>query len=98
MVIQQKQSCNMSNYTPEEVKMLIDLFKSTLPKKAPPKKFSDGKPILNKPEKTIRYLEQRRKFFNPTKQMLEYIINVAEKSDLDKVLIEKMKEDLPTKR
>jgi len=46
-------------------------------------------------EKQIRYLEQRLKFFNPTKEMLDYIINQAEysKIKLDPVLLEKLKSE-----
>lgn len=80
--------------------MLIDMLKAKLGKTASraPIKSEDGKPFLNKTERTIRYLEHRHKFFNPTKEMLQYIIDIAEKSGLDKVLLEKMKEDILTKR
>ncbi len=90
----------MSNYTPDEVKMLIEMLKSNLPKKASSNvvKSPGNKPFLNKTERTMRYLEQRHKFFNPTKEMLQYIINIAENSDLDKAILEKMKEDILTKR
>jgi len=90
----------MSNYTPEEVDMLIDMLKAKLGKAASriPEKTKEGKPILNKTEKTIRYLDHRHKFFNPTKEMLQYIIDIAEKSNLDKALLEKMKEDILTKK
>ena len=94
----------MSNYTPEEVDMLIEMLKSKAPGKTSgisrPGKTSgiSRKPFLNKTERTIKYLEQRHKFFNPTKQMLEYIINIAENSDLDPVLVAKMKEDMLSKR
>ncbi|MBI4009788.1 MAG: hypothetical protein HY361_01140 [Candidatus Aenigmarchaeota archaeon] len=92
----------MSNYTPEEVDMLIDMLKSKAPSKSkqPAKQIDrvSGKPFLNKTERTIRYLENRHKFFNPTREMLIYIIGIAENSSLDKSLIAKMKEDLLTKR
>jgi uncharacterized membrane protein YgaE (UPF0421/DUF939 family) len=90
----------MSNYTLEEVDTLIDMLRAKLGKTAPRAsgKSQDGKPILNKTERTIRYLEQRHKHFNPTKEMLQYIIDIAEKSDLNKALLEKMKEDILTKR
>jgi len=91
----------MSQYTHEEVDMLIKMLISSLPKKVSSniaKRDSAKKPFMNKTERTIKYLEQRHKFFNPTKQMLEYIINIAENSNLDKVILKKMKEDLLTKR
>ena len=89
----------MSSYTPEDVNVLIEMLRSSLPKKAAADiKFMGGKPILNKTERTIRYLEQRHKYFNPNKDMLQYIINVAKNSDLDKIILEKMKEDILTKR
>lgn len=95
----------MSNYTPEEVDMLIEMLRTRLQAKAAVKAVntartpSDGRnPFPNKTERTIRYLEQRHKFFNPTKQMLEYIVGIAEDSGLDENLVKKMKEDLLTKR
>ena len=92
----------MSNYTPEEVDMLIEMLKSKAPLKSKhaAKQIDkvSGKPFLNKTERTIRYLENRHKFFNPTREMLTYIIGIAENSSLDKLLIAKMKEDLLTKR
>ena len=91
----------MSQYTHEEVDMLIKMLTSSLPKKVSSsiaKKHSGKKPFMNKTERTIKYLEQRHKFFNPTKQMLEYMINIAENSNLNKVILKKMKEDLLTKR
>lgn len=96
-----KQSDYVSQYTHEEVDMLIKMLRSSLPKKTPSKiskKFSGNKPFLNKTERTIKYLEQRHKFFNPTKEMLEYIINIANNSNLNKDILKKMKEDLLTKR
>ena len=92
----------MSNYTPEEVDMLIEMLRTRLQAKAAvntARAPSDGRnPFPNKTERTIRYLEQRHKFFNPTKQMLEYIVGIAENSDLDENLVKKMKDDLLTKR
>ncbi|MBI2005559.1 MAG: hypothetical protein HYS80_02230 [Candidatus Aenigmarchaeota archaeon] len=90
----------MSKYTHEEVDMLIKILTASLPKKISSsisKKHSGKKPFMNKTDKTIKYLEQRHKFFNPTKQMLEYVINIAENSNLDKDILKKMKEDLLTK-
>lgn len=93
----------MSNYTPEEVDMLIEMMKAKAPAKhrdilsKKPGNLS-GKPFLNKTERTIKFLENRHKYFNPTREMLTYIIGIAENSNLDKSLIAKMKEDLLTKR
>lgn len=86
----------MSNYTPDEVNVLIEMLRDTLPKSR--RKNFGNKPILNKAERTIKYLEQRHKFFNPTKEMLEYIISVAENSGLDPEFLEKMREDLLSKK
>ena len=67
-------------------------------KKYSKKIFGPGKkPFLNKTDKTIRYMEQRHRFFNPSKEMLSFIIDVNKKSNLDRGLFEKMKEDLLTK-
>jgi hypothetical protein len=79
----------MVEYTPEEVNMLIHLLKKSKP-------WSKNK--KEKVEKTIRYLEQRHKFFNPTREMLIYIINHGEKASLNPELLSKMKEDLGTKK
>src|SRR3989344_3664796 len=90
----------MSKYTHEEGDMLIKILIASLPKKISSniaKKHLGKKPFMNKTDKIIKYLEQRHKFFNPTKQMLEYVINVAENSNLDKAILKKMKEDLLTK-
>jgi len=75
----------MVEYTPEEVDMLIKILKKIKPR---------GERI----EKTIRYLEQRHKFFNPTKDMLTYIINYVSKSKLNPELLLKMKNDLASKQ
>jgi predicted component of type VI protein secretion system len=80
----------METYSPEEVKKLIEMLKSI---NAKIKKVKDAEPT--KLEKQIRYLEQRLKFFNPTKEMLGYIIGQAEhgKVELDPVLLEKLKDE-----
>ena len=84
----------METYDPEEVKKLIGLLDSV---NAKVKKVKGAEPT--KLEKQIRYLEQRLKFFNPTKEMLSYIIDQAEKSKikLDPVLLEKLKSELVKK-
>lgn len=74
----------MVDYTPEEVDMLIKLLKKL-----------KTKPKI---EKTIKYLEQRHKFFNPTREMLNYIIEHGEKSKLNPELLLKMKNDLNNKK
>lgn len=82
-------------YEPEEVKKLIEMLKSI---NAKIKKHDGAEPT--RLEKQIRYLEQRLKFFNPTKEMLGYIINLAEKSELklDPILLEKLKSEYLKKR
>lgn len=84
----------METYDPEEVKKLIELLNSI---NAKIKKIKGAEPT--KLEKQIRYLEQRFKFFNPTKEMLGYIINHAEHSKvkLDSVLLEKLKNEFSKK-
>jgi predicted phosphatase len=78
----------MVEYTPDEVKMLIQILKNIKTRKKGEKE---------KIEKTIRYLDQRHKFFNPTRDMLIYIIDCGEKFGLNPALLSKMKEDLVVK-
>ena len=84
----------METYSPEEVKKLIEMLKSI---NAKVKKIKGAEPT--KLEKQIKYLEQRLKFFNPTKKMLGYIINQAERGEveLDPVLLEKLKDEFNKK-
>jgi predicted component of type VI protein secretion system len=84
----------MEKYNPDEVKKLIEMFTSINVKI---KKIKDAEPT--RLEKQIRYLEQRLKFFNPTKEMLGYIINQTEKSKkkLDPILLAKLKEEFAKK-
>lgn len=83
----------MEKYSPEEVKKLIGMLNSI---NAKIKKVKGSNPT--KLEKQIRYLEQRLEFFNPTKEMLGYIIGHAEKSKLDPLLLEKLKEEFAKKK
>lgn len=78
----------MVEYTPDEVNMLIQVLKNIKPRE-------NGKKV--KIEKTIRYLEQRHKFLNPTRNMLIYIIDYGERFGLNPALLSKMKEDLAAK-
>ncbi len=84
----------MENYNPEEVKKIIEVLNSV---NAKVKKIKGAEPT--KLEKQIRYLQGRLKFFNPTKEMLAYIISHAEKSKtkLDPVLLQKLKEEYANK-
>lgn len=82
----------MEMYSSEEVKKLIAMLNLI---NAKIKKIKDAEPT--KLERQIRYLEQRLKFFNPTKEMLGYIIGQAEKSKLDPILLEKLKEEFANK-
>jgi hypothetical protein len=84
----------METYDPEEVKKLIKML---ILINAKVKKIKGAEPT--RLEKQIRYLEQRLKFFNPTKEMLGYIINHAEHSKvkLDPVLLEKLKAEFAKK-
>jgi hypothetical protein len=80
----------METYSPEEVEKLIEMLKSINSKI---KKVKGAEPT--RLEKQIKYLEQRLKFFNPTKEMLGYIINQAEHSKikLDPIVLEKLKSE-----
>lgn len=80
----------METYSTEEVKKIIEMLKSI---NAKIKKVINSEPT--RLEKQIRYLEQRLKFFNPTKEMLGYIIDQAEhgKIELDPTLLEKLKDE-----
>ena len=84
----------METYSPEEVKKLIEMLKSI---DAKIKKTKGAEPT--RLEKQIKYLEQRLKFFNPTKEMLGYIINQAErgKVKLDPILLKKLKDEFNKK-
>jgi len=84
----------MEMYSPEEVKKLIAMLVSINSKI---RKVKDTEPT--RLEKQIRYLEQRLKFFNPTKEMLGYIIGQAEhaKIKLDPILLEKLKDEFNKK-
>ena len=84
----------MEKYNPDEVKKLIEMFSSI---NAKIKKIKNAEPT--RLEKQIRYLEQRLKFFNPTKEMLGYIISQSEKSKkkLDPILLAKLKEEFAKK-
>lgn len=78
----------MAEYTPDEVNMLIQVFRTIKTRK---------KGEREKIEKMMRYLDQRHKFFNPTRKMLIYIIDHGERFGLDSTLLNKMKEDLAVK-
>lgn len=85
----------METYCPEEVKKILAMLNSINSKI---KKNKNGEPT--KLEKQIKYLEQRLKFFNPTREMLGYIINHAEKTKqkLDPILLQKLKEEYAKKQ
>ena len=84
----------METYSPEEVRKLIEMLNSINIKI---KKIKGAEPT--RLEKQIRYLKQRLKFFNPTKEMLGYIINQAEHAELklDPVLLQKLKDEFNKK-
>lgn len=83
----------METYAPDEVKQILSMLHSI--KK---KKNKNGEPT--RLEKQIKYLEQRLKFFNPTKEMLGYIINQAEKTKqkLDPELMKKLRDEYVKKQ
>ncbi len=84
----------MEKYSPEEVKELIAMLKEINSKVKKPKGLEPSRL-----EKQIKYLEQRYNFFNPTKEMLGYIIRHAEKSKskLDSCLLQKLREEFAKK-
>lgn len=84
----------MEKYNSDEVKKILALLKVINSKV---KKSKGTEPT--RLEKQIKYLEQRLNFFNPTKEMLGYIINHAEtsKTKLDPVLLQKLKEEYSKK-
>jgi len=87
----------METYTREEVKQIIEMLTKENSKVKKKKKKIDEPTRL---EKQIKYLEQRLKFFNPNKEMLSYIIGLAEKSkhQLDPVLLQKLKDEYTKKQ
>jgi hypothetical protein len=80
----------MEKFDTEEVKEIIKMLKAI---NAEVKRAKTAEPT--RLEKQIRYLEQRLKFFNPTKDMLAYIIGQAEHSKikLDPILLEKLRSE-----
>jgi len=83
----------VEKYNSEEVKQILTMLRS-INKKS---KSKTDEP--SKLDKQIRYLEQRLKFFNPTREMLGYIINQAErkKVKLNPVLLQKLREEYASK-
>lgn len=83
----------MEKYNSTEVKELISMLRA-INKTV---KKTSAEP--DKLDKQIKYLEQRLNFFNPTKEMLVYIINQAEKgkAKLDPVLLQKLKDEYSKK-
>jgi hypothetical protein len=78
-------SCYMVEYGSDEVNVLIKMLKKV--------KTKDGKK-KEAVAKMINYLNQRHIFFNPTENMLDYIIEYGNKLGLDPALLAKMKEHL----
>lgn len=83
----------MEKYNSTEVKELLAVLRS-ITRKA---KNSGKEPT--RLEKQIKYLEQRLNFFNPTKEMLGYIIGQAEngKIKLNPELMRKLKDEYSKK-
>lgn len=84
----------MEKYSSDEVKEILALLEAVNSKA---KKSNGGEPT--KLEKQIRYLEQRMNFFNPSKEMLGYIINNIENSKMEfnPVLLQKLKDEFSKK-
>ena len=83
----------METYSPEDVKKLIAMLQKIFEQKS-----NSGTHSLRL-EKQIKYLQQRFKFFNPTREMLDYLIRQAgsSKAKLDPALLKKLKEELQKK-
>lgn len=84
----------VEKYSSEEVKEILAVLREINSKI----KKNNG-PEPTRLEKQIKYLEQRLHFFNPTREMLGYIINRAEKSKskLNPILLQKLKEEYANK-
>jgi hypothetical protein len=84
----------VEKYNSDEVKKILVLLRTI---NAKIKKSKTEEPT--RLEKQIKYLEQRLNFFNPTKEMLGYIINHSENSKikLDPVLLQKLKDEYSKK-
>ncbi len=84
----------MEKYSPEEVKELLTMLNSI---NSRVKKNKNAEPT--KLEKQIHYLEQRLHFFNPSKETLKYLIQLAENSkvELDPILLQKLKTEFANK-
>ncbi len=82
----------MEKYNSTEVKGLLAMLHSISKKK---KKNAEPDRL----DKQIKYLEQRLNFFNPTREMLAYIIKQAEgsKMKLDPVLLQKLRDEYTKK-
>jgi len=83
----------MEKYNSSEVKELLTMLRAI--NKTVKKKSAEP----DKLDKQIKYLEQRLNFFNPTKEMLSYIINQAQKGKvkLDPILLQKLKDEYTKK-
>lgn len=83
----------MEKYNSVEVKELLKMLRSIN------KKARNNTPEPTRLEKQIKYLEQRLNFFNPTREMLAYIINQAgsSKIKLSPELLRKLKEEYASK-
>lgn len=79
----------METYSPEEVKELLTMLRAIN------KKIKNSGTEPTRLEKQIKYLEQRLNFFNPTREMLSYIIGQAKigKIKLSPELTQKLKEE-----
>ena len=86
----------METYSFDEVKQIIAMLNVVNSKIKKKKKNIEPTRL----EKQIKYLEQRLKFFNPNREMLSYIINLAEKSKhkLDPILLQKLKDEYAKKQ
>jgi len=83
----------VEKYSPEEVKKLIAMLQRIFEEK-----IHLGTHSLRL-EKQIKYLQQRYKFFNPTRDMLDYLIRQAAtpKAKLDPTLLQKLKDEFQKK-
>ncbi len=84
----------METYSPEEVKQIIAMLKEIKSQNNRNKKLDP-----TRLDKQIKYLEQRYNFFNPSKEMLAYLVRQEGKSKtkLDPFLLQKLKNEFAKK-
>lgn len=75
----------MVEYTPDDTLEILRMFKAL----GKSRKKKDPEKV----KKMIKYVEQRRKFFNPPDEILDYIIKIGRENDLDSEIMSKLESD-----